>query len=108
MPTTASFELLSSKATLPRSSHSVALIQNVLYILGGEGQPKEPASPFLHALDLNGNIPHCCRRLIRRWISQTLANRAIPGTASRRCVGGSRWQNLSLGRSWREINASSR
>src|SRR5205814_1584745 len=57
MPTTASIELLSSDVSLPRSSHSLALIQNALYILGGEVQPREPARPFLHIFDMNGIYP---------------------------------------------------
>jgi hypothetical protein len=54
MSITASIQLLSSSAILPRSSHSLALISNTLYILGGEVNPREPASPFLHIFNLNG------------------------------------------------------
>jgi len=54
MPTTVVAELLSSDAILPRSSHSVAVIQNKIYILGGEVNPREPASPFTNVFDLKG------------------------------------------------------
>jgi Galactose oxidase, central domain len=56
MPTTASIELLSEKASLPRSSHSLALISNILYIIGGEVKSREPASPFLHTFNLEGSL----------------------------------------------------
>jgi len=56
MNSTASVELLPTEESLPRSSHSLALINDVLYILGGEVRPREPASPFLHVLNLRGSI----------------------------------------------------
>jgi len=55
MAPTASIELLPQ--TLPRSSHSIAVIGDSLYILGGEIQPREPATPFLHSYNLKGNPP---------------------------------------------------
>ena len=54
MAGTALVELLSTEKSLPRSSHSVALLNDNLYILGGEVKPREPASPFLHVLNLKG------------------------------------------------------
>jgi hypothetical protein len=54
MPTAASIELLSPERLLPRSSHSIALIDGTIYILGGEVVPREPASPFIHAFSLKG------------------------------------------------------
>ena len=57
MNPTASVELLSAEASLPRSSHSIGLVDDALYILGGEVNPREPASPFVHVFDLNGSIP---------------------------------------------------
>lgn len=55
MNSTASVELLSPDESLPRSSHSLALIDDILYILGGEVNPREPASPFLHVFRLKGS-----------------------------------------------------
>jgi hypothetical protein len=52
MSVTAQIESLSADQRLPRSSHSLAVISNTLYILGGEVQPREPASPLVHAYDL--------------------------------------------------------
>jgi hypothetical protein len=57
MTQTVSIQLLSSETSLPRSSHSCAVIGDVLYIIGGELNPREPASPFLHAFNLKGDTP---------------------------------------------------
>jgi hypothetical protein len=46
---------LKAETRLPRSSHCVEIIGDVLFILGGEVNPREPASPFLHAFDLKGS-----------------------------------------------------
>lgn len=50
----ATVQLLPSQTSLPRSSHSLALISDNLYILGGEITPREPANPFLHVYNLKG------------------------------------------------------
>jgi len=54
MNATASIQLVASETSLPRSSHSCAVVDATLYIIGGEINPREPASPFLHAFNLNG------------------------------------------------------
>lgn len=54
MKSVASVELLSTDESLPRSSHSLALIDDILYIIGGEVNPRQPASPFLHTFGLRG------------------------------------------------------
>ena len=51
--TTVSISLLSPDSGLPRSSHSIEWIGDSVYLLGGEIQPREPASPFLNILQLN-------------------------------------------------------
>jgi hypothetical protein len=61
MNSIASVEVLSTEETLPRSSHSLALINDVLYVLGGEVNPREPASPFLHVFNLKGSLCRCPR-----------------------------------------------
>ena len=59
MKPTASIQLLSSETSLPRSSHACAVVGATLFIIGGEINPREPASPFLHAFNLNGISSKC-------------------------------------------------
>jgi Kelch motif len=73
MNSTASVELLSSEETLPRSSHSVAVIDDILYIVGGEVSPREPASPLLHVFSLKG-FSACGIFADCRWLSQAFGS----------------------------------
>jgi len=59
MKPTASIQLLSSQTSLPRSSHACAVVGATLFIIGGEINPREPASPFIHAFNLNGISSKC-------------------------------------------------
>ena len=56
MSLTVSIEALSSSALLPRSSHSIVWIGDDVYIIGGEIQPRAPATPFLHVYNLKGIV----------------------------------------------------
>ncbi|WWD03412.1 hypothetical protein V865_001464 [Kwoniella europaea PYCC6329] len=47
------FNLTKLAATLPRSSHSISVIQGKAYIYGGEINPREPVDGAVHLIDLS-------------------------------------------------------
>lgn len=73
----AAVELLSE--SLPRSSHSIAVLGDTLYILGGEIQPREPATPFLHSYSFKGTFSSAsCRELTVDNLLQALETEDAP------------------------------
>jgi hypothetical protein len=56
MPPIASIKLLSSNVSLPRSSHSIAVIGDTVYILGGEIKPRETGKSVPSCFQFEGYI----------------------------------------------------
>jgi len=53
MPLKASWKRIPTNTTLPRSSHSLSIVQGKAYIFGGEEKPREPVDNHVHVFTLS-------------------------------------------------------